>query len=133
MERSLFGITARLRSVPVETSSRLSRKSILPACDGLVSPLSVTCTGLAVSRELGLQRLAALVDHLFGDSTGLDKVQPAIEFPLGEFRFRPRIGKLAVRLFRDGFERARVDHVEQIAGMNHVAVLELDTGDEAAD
>ena len=28
-------------------------KSILPSCDGLVSPVKVTCTGLGVSRELG--------------------------------------------------------------------------------
>ena len=53
IERSLFGMIARLRSVAVETSSRLSRKSILPSCEGFVSPVSVTCTGFAVSRELG--------------------------------------------------------------------------------
>ena len=48
-------MTARLRSVPVEMSSRLSRKSILPSCadEGFVSPVSVTCTGFGVSRELG--------------------------------------------------------------------------------
>ena len=63
IERSLFGITARLRSVPVETSRRLSRKSILPSCEGLVSPVSVTCTGFGVSRELG--RLPSNQSRLF--------------------------------------------------------------------
>ncbi len=80
-----------------------------------------------------LQGLAALVDDLFGDRTGLDKVQPAVELALGEFRLGTGIRELPVCLGRYRFERTRVDDVEQVAGMNHVAVLELDIGNEAAD
>ena len=80
-----------------------------------------------------LQGLAALVDDLFGDRTGLDQGQAAVEVALGELRLGARIGELAVGLLGDRLERAGIDHVKQVAGMDHVAVLELDIGDEAAD
>ena len=79
------------------------------------------------------KRLTALVDDLFGDGTGLHQGQPAIELALGKLRLGARIGKLAVGLRRHRLERAGIDDVEQVAGMDHVAVLELDIGDEAAD
>ena len=41
--------------------------------------------------------------------------------------------KLAGGLFGDRLERTRVDDIEQVAGTNHVAVPELDSGHEAAD
>ena len=44
-----------------------------------------------------------------------------------------RVGELAVGLLGDRLERAGIDQIEQVAGMDDVAVLELDTGDEAAD
>src|SRR6266480_8131942 len=53
IERSLFGIVARPRNVPVERSSRLSRKFMVPSCEGLASPVSETWTGFGFSRELG--------------------------------------------------------------------------------
>ena len=80
-----------------------------------------------------LQGLAPLVDDLFGDRAGLDQVQAAIELALGELHLGARIRKLAVGLFGDGLERARIDQIKQVAGMDHVAVLELDIGDKAAD
>src|ERR1700744_2530198 len=45
-----------------------------------------------------LQRLAALVDPLFGDRAGHDQVQAAIELALGQFHFGARIGELTVGL-----------------------------------
>src|ERR1700722_14589435 len=53
IERSLLGITARPRRVPVEPFIRLSTKSILPSCEASVSPITFPCTGFGVSRELG--------------------------------------------------------------------------------
>ena len=90
-----------------------------------------SATGLGGVR--GLQRLAALVDDLFGDCTGLDQVQPAVELALGKLRLGARIRKLAVGLRGHRLERAGIDDVKQVAGMDHVAVFELDIGDEAAD
>ena len=81
----------------------------------------------------GLQSLTTLVDDLFGDCTGLHEGQTAIELALGQLGLGACIGKLTVGLRRHRLERARVDDIEQVAGMHHVAVLELDTGDKAAD
>lgn len=53
IDRSVFGTTARPRSVPVAMSRRLSTKSIAPSREGFVSPDSMICTGFGVSRELG--------------------------------------------------------------------------------
>ena len=89
--------------------------------------------GLHLGCVRGLQRLAALIDDLFGDGTGLDQIEPAVEVALGKLRLGARVRKLAVRLLGDGFERTRIDDVKQVAGMDHVAVAELDIGDEAAD
>jgi hypothetical protein len=79
-----------------------------------------------------LQGLAALVDDLFGNSAGLDQAQAAIEVALGKLSLGTRIRKLAVGLLGDGFEGTGIDQIEQVPGMHHVAVLELDIGDEAA-
>ena len=91
----------------------------------------------AFGHDLGgvrsLQRLAALIDDLFGDCAGLDQVQAAVEVALGKLHLGTRVRKLAVGLRGDCFERAGVDQVKQVAGVNHVAVLEFDVGDEAAD
>ena len=81
----------------------------------------------------GLQGLTPLVHHLFGDCIGLHEGQSAIELALGQLRFGACVGKLTVGLGRHRLERARVDDIEQVAGMHHVAVLELDIGDKAAD
>src|SRR3954447_13974923 len=80
----------------------------------------------------GLQGLAALVDDLFRDCTGLHEDQTAIELAFGQLRLSARIGKLTVGLGRHRFERARVNDVEQVAGMHDVAVLELDVSNETA-
>ena len=75
--------------------------------------LDVELRGLERAFGLGfrcvrrLQGLAALIDDLFGDCTGRDQGQAAVEVALGEFCFRPRIGKLAVGLFSNRLERAR--------------------------
>ena len=64
-----------------------------------------------------LQRLAALVDDLFGDRAGLDQGQAAVELALGKLHLGAGIRKLAVGLLGDGFERAGIDQIEQIAGI----------------
>ena len=56
-----------------------------------------------------LQRLAPLVDDLFGDRTGLDQGQRAVELALGEFHLGARIRELAVGLLGDRLERAGID------------------------
>ena len=76
---------------------------------------------------------ATLIDELFGDRTGLDQGQPAIEVALGKLRLGARIRKLTVGLCRHRFEGAGIDEIKQVTGVDHVAVLELDIGDEAAD
>ena len=80
-----------------------------------------------------LQGLAALVDDLFGDGTGLDQVQAAVEFALGEFRLGARIRELTVRLLGDGFEGTGIDDIQKVAGPDESAVAKLDVGDEATD
>ena len=80
-----------------------------------------------------LQGLAALVDDLFGDRTGLDQGQAAVEFALGKLRLGARIRELAVRLLGDGLKRPGIDDVEKIAGIDEGAVTKLDAGDESAD
>ena len=80
-----------------------------------------------------LQGLAALVDDLFGDSTGLDQGQAAVELALGKLRLGARIRELAVGLLGDGLERPGIDHIEQIAGFDECAVTKLHAGDESAD
>ena len=89
--------------------------------------------GDSLGGKRGLHCLAALVDDLFGDRAGLDKLQAAIELALGKLRLCPGVGKLAIRLVGHRLERPRVDDVKQVAGMHDVAVLELDTGYKAAD
>ena len=69
----------------------------------------------------------------FGDGLGLVQGQGAVEFALGSFGFRARVGQLAVGLLGDRLERTGVDHVKQIAGPDDGAVAELDAGHEAAD
>ena len=95
------------------------------------------CLQRAFGHGLGgvrrLQGLTALVDDLFGDCTGLDQGQAAVEVALGELGLGARIGELAISLFGHRFEGAGVDQVKQVARMHHIAVLELDIGDEAAD
>ena len=80
-----------------------------------------------------LQGLAALVDDGIGHGLGLVQGQGAVEFALGEFRFRPRIRQLAVGLLGDRLERTGVDHVKQIARPDDGAVAKFDAGHEAAD
>src|SRR5947207_2164932 len=112
MEKSLFGITARPRNVPVETSSLLSTKSILPSRDGLVSPVSATCTGLGVSRELGrLQRLTTLIDNRVRDRLGLIQCKRSVELAPAELRLGARVRELAVGLLGNRLKRTGIDHV----------------------
>jgi hypothetical protein len=80
-----------------------------------------------------LQGLSALVDDLLGHRAGLDQGQAAVEIALGEFRLGPRIRKLAVRLGCHRLERTRIDHVQEVAGLDEGAVSEFDAVDEAAD
>ena len=89
--------------------------------------------GLRLRGVRRLQGLAALVDDGFGDCTGLDQSQRAVEFALGQFRLGARIGKLAIGLQRDRLERTGIDDVKQIAVTDDRAVAELDAGDETAD
>ena len=95
---------------------------------GLQCPL-----GLHLGRVRGLQGLATLVDDLLGDGTGLYQVETAIELALGQFDLGAGIRELAVGLLGHRLERARVDHVEQVALAHDRAVLELDRIDEAPD
>ena len=122
--------------LPTLTRWRLTRP-VIGASTWVNSTLSCAAFSAPSATRLGgvrrLQGLTALVDDLFGDRAGLDQVQAAIELALGKFDLGARIRKLAVGLLGDGLERAGIDDVEQIAGMDHVAVLELDAGDEAAD
>src|ERR1700730_1516397 len=74
------------------------------------------------------QGLAALVDDLVGESAGLGQGQGAGELALGKLSLCARIRKLAVGLQGDRLERARVDHVKQVAGMDDGAVAKLDAG-----
>ena len=80
-----------------------------------------------------LQGLAALVDDLFGDSTGLDQGQAAVELALGKLRLGARIRELTVGLLGDGLKRPGIDHIEKIAGIDECAVTKLHAGDESAD
>jgi len=80
-----------------------------------------------------LQGLAALVDDLFGDGTGLDQGQAAVELALGKFRLGARIRELTVRLLGDGLKRPGIDDIEKIAGFDECPVTKLHAGDEAAD
>jgi hypothetical protein len=74
----------------------------------------------------GLQALPALVDDLFGDRTGLHQGQAAVELAFGELDFGTRVGQLTVGLFGNRLEGTGVDQIEQVAGMDDVAVLEFD-------
>ena len=118
------------------TRWRLTRPAI-GAITWVNSMLSLAAFSSAFGLHLGgmrrLQGLAALIDDGFGDGTGLDQGQRAIEFAFGEFGLGARIGQLAVGLLGDRFERTGIDHVEQIAGLDEGAVAELDAVDEAAD
>ncbi len=80
-----------------------------------------------------LQGLATLVDDLFGDSTGLDQGQAAIELALGKLRLRARIRELTVRLLGNGLKRPGIDNIEKIASFDEGTVTKLHTGDESAD
>ena len=61
------------------------------------------------------------------------RVKRTVEFSLGKLGLGARIGKLSIRLLGHRLEWAGIDHVKQIAGMNDVAVAELDAVHEAAD
>ena len=88
--------------------------------------------GLRFRRARGLQRLTALIDGGIRDRLALVQDQPAIEVAFRQFDSRPRIGELAVRLFGYSLERARINHIEQVSGMDQSAVAKHDGGDEAA-
>jgi hypothetical protein len=89
--------------------------------------------GLHLGRVGRLQGLAALVDDGIGYGLGLVQGQGAIEFTLGQFGLGAGVRQLAVGLLRHRFERAGVDHVEQIAGFDDGAVAEFDRCHKATD
>src|SRR4029453_3692394 len=62
-----------------------------------------------------------------------DKLQAAIELALSKLSLCSGVGKLAIGFLGPRLKPPRGDDVKQGAGMNHVAILELDIGDEAAD
>ena len=102
--------------------------------NSILSWAALSAPSACISAALrGLQGLAALIDDGVGDRLGLIQGQRTVEFALGEFRLGARIRKLAVRLLGDRFERAGIDHIEQVAGIDEGAVAKFDTGDEAAD
>src|ERR1700733_4122135 len=81
----------------------------------------------------GLQGLAALIDGGIRDRLALVQDQPAIEITFRQFYFGLRIGELAVSLLGDGLERARINHIEQVSGVDHSAIAKLNGSDETAD
>ena len=89
--------------------------------------------GLQARRIGGLQGLAALVDDGVGDRLGLVQHQRAVEFALGELSLGAGVGQLAIGLLGNGLERAGIDGVEQVAGLDEGAIAEFDAGDKAAD
>src|SRR3954470_7281392 len=89
--------------------------------------------GLGLGGTRRLQRLTALIHHLFGDRAGLHESQAALEIALGKLPLGARVGELPFGLQYDRLERARIDDVKQIAGADDRAVLELYAIDEAAD
>ncbi len=81
----------------------------------------------------GLQCLTALVDDTFGGELRFVQLGGAGEFALRQIDPRLGVGQLSLRLLGDRLVLPGIDHVEQIAGLDHGAVLELDAGDEARD
>src|ERR1700722_13668076 len=80
-----------------------------------------------------LQGLAALIDNLFGNSTGLDQGQAALEIALGKLRLGARIRELTVRLLGNGFKRSGIDDIKKIAGIDECTVTKFHAGNEPAD
>src|SRR3954471_10333286 len=89
--------------------------------------------GLGLGGTRRLQRLTALIDHLFGDRAGLHEAQAALQIALGKLPLGARVGELPFGLQHDRLERARIDDVKQISSADDRTILELYTIDEAAD
>ena len=70
---------------------------------------------------------------LFASSATVAPGQRAIQLPLGKFHLGARIRELTVGLRGYRLERAGIDEVKQVAGVDEGAVPEFDTVDEAAD
>jgi hypothetical protein len=63
----------------------------------------------------------------------LNQCKRTVEFALGEFGLGARVRELAIGLLGNGFERARIDDVQEVAGVDEGTIAEFDVGDEPAD